>query len=265
MADTRDQLQRKLQGKIAEFLGQDHTVYNGAVRSIIEQIRRNRWRAVLFGGMLRDLMVYGLSKRPRDVDIVVADTTEDELSRAFAEFISKRTRFGGLHLRCDGRPFDVWALSDTWAFRTLKGSAFVCDFENLPKTTFLNVEAVAADIAPSRSGTWHVYEHGFFQGIAERILEVNLEDNPFPALCVVRALNMTQRLRFAIGPRLAKYLIHYGGLFSGEELAEVQLNHYGSCDHTAGDFEALLYSVSDQHRSGAQRVQLPALIERKEN
>jgi hypothetical protein len=58
-------------------------------------------------------------------------------------------------------------------------------------------------------------------------VEINLEDNPFPSLCVVRSLLTAQRLRFSLGPRLVRYILHYGKLIPLEELEAVQMPHYG--------------------------------------
>lgn len=88
----------------------------------------------------------------------------------------------------------------------------------MPKTTFLNVEAAAVELATVHGKSRRIYTHGFFEALADRTLEINFEENPFPALCVVRALITAARLQFLIGPKLSKYLVHYGRIFSGEEL-----------------------------------------------
>ena len=58
----------------------------------------------------------------------------------------------------------------------------------MPKTTFLNVEAVAVELNPRPTRSRKLYESGFFEGVATETIEINLEENPFPDLCVARSL-----------------------------------------------------------------------------
>lgn len=173
----------------------------------------------LFGGLLRDLLVLGPTAVPRDVDIVVGDTTLEELADALGRFVDRRTRFGGLQLTVEGVPIDIWPLAETWAFNQ-PGSP-PPSFAALPLTTFLNVEAVALEVlADGRTGRLHT--HGFFEGVLSETLELNFEDNPSPALCVVRSLDLASRLGFRIGPRLNRYLAGHLCAMSVEELARRQ-------------------------------------------
>ena len=48
-------------------------------------IAHYRWKAVLFGGLPRDLMVYGPGARIRDVDIVVAGATVADIATVFRD------------------------------------------------------------------------------------------------------------------------------------------------------------------------------------
>jgi hypothetical protein len=258
--------QQELREKVSRFLADDESSRRRALISMIRRIRDEKWQAVLFGGTLRDLMIYGLSKLPRDVDIVVAGPTTDELADSFRDFTSRRTRFGGLHLEFGGWMFDVWPLSETWALRHSAAGGPQDDFAALPKTTFLNVEAVAVDLAALHGKSRRIFAHGFFEALADRTLEINFEDNPFPALCVVRSLITAARLRFSIGPKLSKYLIHYGEIFSREELVQVQTSHYGSCKRTATEFDVWLRAIGDQYRAGgagARGIKLPIADEQQ--
>jgi hypothetical protein len=152
--------------------------------------------------------------------------------------------------------FDVWPLAETWALRErlvppLGGSS-------LPRSTFLNVEAVATElqVSPGRPRTLHA--HGFFEGILSRTLDINLEANPFPALCIVRGLITAARLGFAIGPRLAAYIECHSGRVPLEELVAVQLAHYGRIQASQEELHAWLRAVCDQHRCAPSRpVELP--------
>jgi len=160
----------------------------------LRKIRRLGNGAVLFGGALRDLMLHGPGHIPRDVDIVVAELTPDLLAY-LRPYIRRRTRFGGIEACIGGWDLDLWALSDTWAFR--QGLAPCGGFRDLPKTTFLNVQAVVAEIPPAGRQSAGLVEHGFFRAIRQRVLDINLESNPFPARCALAALTTAHRLGFA--------------------------------------------------------------------
>lgn len=175
---------------------------------VLKRIAEQRLDAVLFGGTLRDLMSFGLSKDPRDVDVVVDGASIEQLSIIFRDVLVRKTRFGGLHLNAKGWMIDVWPLSDTWAVRERRAGAE--DFEALTRTTFLNVEAVTVELKIGVARR-KVHSSGFFEGLQSRTLDINLEENPFPELAAVRST----------------YVIHYANKTPLEQLVSVQLNHYG--------------------------------------
>lgn len=226
IADQRALLRRR----VGRFFS-DHSKWKTALRDTMSRIRREGWPAVVFGGVPRDLLVFGLSDRPRDVDIVVDDVSLDEISKAFAKNIYRKTRFGGLSLHVDGWLIDVWPLRDTWAFR--EGGIPVDGFQDLPKTTFLNVEAVAVDLTARVGSARNVYSSGFFEAVEQKTIEVNFEPNPFPGLCIVRSIIMAMRLGFRIGPRLATYISRHSRGIRFQELIDLQMSHYGSVRYDA--------------------------------
>lgn len=205
--------------------------WNIPIVEVIQALYKNNTQAVFFGGTLRSLLLSRLQHqkmgRPRDIDIVVADTNSDLLKKMFHSTIVRETRFGGLKLNHGGWQFDIWPLDSTWAFQNQKN--INSTFSMLPSTTFFNLEAVAVDIWGTSTSSRTIYsgDDRFFKGIQSKILEVNLEDNPFPSLCVVRSFMMAMSTGFTLGPRLIDYISHYAALISNEELKEVLQKHYG--------------------------------------
>jgi hypothetical protein len=214
-----------LRARVSRFLTRKSRLKT-PLRAALRRLSEKRWPAVIFGGALRDLMVHGSSTEPRDVDIVVDGASIEELAKLFSDVLIRRTRFGGLHLNVKGWMIDVWPLSDTWGLRELRiGSG---DFEALTRTTFLNVEAVIADLAPFRNRGRRVYASGFFEALRTRTLDVNLEANPFPELSAIRALVTASRIKFHLSGRLAKYVVYHTARTPLEQFVDIQLNHYGS-------------------------------------
>jgi hypothetical protein len=257
MADPKN-LEKDLRVRVARFLAAEssRSSCRKGLLEVVGRIRKQKWNAVLFGGALRDLMIYGSAYKPRDVDIVVAEITADRIASVFSDCVVKRTRFGGLHLQCNTWSFDIWPLADTWALRnSAKPHA---EFEDLPRTTFLNVEAVATDLSTKPGRARQVRENGFFESIAEGMLDINNEENPFPTLCVVRTLITAAQLRFSMSRRLCKYLVHYGKQVSPDELVDVQLKHYGTSKKTAEEFHYWIQFVAAEYQNtGNHGLELP--------
>ena len=58
------------------------------------------------------------------------------------------------------------------------------------------------------------------------VLDVNLEDNPYPELCVVRALYIASSRRLRLSRKLVRSLYTALCKFKIEEFVSVQLKHY---------------------------------------
>ena len=248
-------LQAKLRNLVTDFLGSRGRNISPP-SEIIESIRNRKWRAVLFGGTLRDLMVLGPARPPRDIDIVIDEVSRDEIRKEFEGYVYRYTRFGGLTLRTAGWFVDVWPLRDTWAIKNSLVNSV--DFASLPKTTFLNVEAVCVELKPSPGKSRVIYAKGFFEAICEQIVEINLEENPFPSLCIVRSLLTAAKLNYKIGPKLMMYLMHHAYKHDFEELISIQLSHYGQVSCTLEQLADWLTCIRAQYRtSKTSAAQLP--------
>jgi len=230
----------------------------------LRDIQQTQNRAVFFGGTLRSLLIsrvrHGRLGRPRDVDIVVDGVSVDTLRESLQDMISRETRFGGLKLRRMNWEFDVWPLHKTWAF--VKDGCSAPAFEALPFTTFFNLEAIAVDVWAAPGSTRRIYsgDDQFFDGIISQTIDLNREENPFPALCVVRALIMASALDFSIGPRLARYLATHGPEIANVELEGVQHKHYGRLRHDARTMRTWIEEVQrciDRNDGEPVRLRVP--------
>src|SRR5262245_3684541 len=144
MADqSLNEFQAKLRRKLRHFLW-DERSRKAARANAIRKIMERGWRSCLFGGVLRDIFVKSPWAKMRDIDIVVADVTVEDLNSAFSEFVVRRTRFGGLTLSINGWLFDIWPLNTTWGCKYFP--LYANDFFVLPWTTFFSVEAIAVEL-----------------------------------------------------------------------------------------------------------------------
>jgi hypothetical protein len=176
------------------------------------------------------------------------------LREKFSAIITRETRFGGLQMERRNWQFDVWPLQRTWAF--LQDERETPRFAELPFTTFFNLEAIAVDVwaSPGRPRTIYSGDDQFFSGIISRTVEINREDNPFPALCVVRSLVMALATGFAIGPRLARYLACERAMVTNAELEDVQRKHYGRIRCDTGTMRLWLDHIAESNARDDQSV-----------
>lgn len=209
---------------------------------ILNVFEKKNWEAVLFGGVPR-----GVHKSPayspRDLDIVVADQHFGAFSDFFAPYIVRETRFGGIHLEWNEIEIDAWPLESTWAFR--KKLIPEAGFESLVKTTFFNADALAVDLVSRKNKGRKIYECGFFDAWHERVLEINLEENPFPELCVVRGLQLADHYHFRFSPRVTRFVCRCFDTMRLEDFERMQLSHYSRCIYSRNHLSLL---SSHMHR-----------------
>lgn len=246
---------------LTRFLSND-AKFRQPLRSFLDVLLAHEGKAFFFGGLLRDLMISGPAITPRDVDIVVASVRASFLEAA-RNHLKRQTRFGGLHLESKGWLFDVWSLPSTWAFR--EGVISGESFWNLPKTTFLNIQAVVAEVRPKRGKPRRIFSNGFFEALSTRMLDINCEENPYPHLCAVQSLLSAAKLRFSMSRRLARYVLHHGTTDGLERLVEVQLHHYGNVQAEKPLLHQWLRAIKDQLASSSgSAVVLPKERKRKQ-
>jgi hypothetical protein len=221
-----------LRKEVSRLCRSDNRLWKEPIVDTVRELHEANWHAVFFGGTLRSLLTSRLwcraLGRPRDIDIVIRDAGVSSLRRHFKRYVSRETRFGGLQLRRMNWQFDVWPLEQTWAL--VQDEVKEPSFDDLPNTTFFNLEAIAVEVWPQRGRARVVYsgDNQFFDGITNRFLEINREANPFPVLCVTRALLLAGSLNFCIGPKLSHYIVRHGTGLSGRQLDEIQEKHYGN-------------------------------------
>lgn len=220
-------LERKLRSRFADFISRR----GGRMATLMETIstmRSRGWTAFAFGGIPRGVFENGRKYRPRDFDLVFDDEHFSSFESAFEHYIVRHNSYGGLRLNVKGLAIDAWPLSKTWAFR--EGWRGEPSFQKLPSTTFLNVDGIVVEVTPSKGKQRRVYENGFFQGWKEKTLDINLQANPYPSICVVRTLRMSKEFEFCLSRRLAYYVWEMLNRIAMPVFQRAQLNHYGVVD-----------------------------------
>jgi hypothetical protein len=252
------QLKKELRDRISKFCSKSDVAWKAPILQTLHEIKEHKWPAVIFGGTIRSLLLgSGKNRRPRDIDIVLNSVSINKIESLFSESIIRQTRFGGVKIQRDDLEFDLWPIDKTWAY--VKDNSKTRTYENLPKTTFLNIEAIAIDIWPQRGHKRSIYtdNDSFFYAILSKTLEINREENPFPMLCVVRSLIMATKLRFKLGSNLSKYIEKYGSMASSNELEEVQLKHYGKVKIQGNTLLEWIDYIKTARKRSEQIIALP--------
>lgn len=244
MAEPTLSARERLNSLFTEFLNRQ-TEFGHVLLSAFE---RYGWTAFAFGGTPRGVFVRGPSYAPRDFDLVFEDSDFEAFAEYFASSVTRRTRFGGLHLQIHGIDVDAWSLRNTWAFR--EGLVADVSFESLPQTTFFNVDAIVVSMQDGPGGR-KIYDGGFEDALRLRLLDINLEQNPFPALCVVRAFHLAKSYRLNFSPNLVRYITSWMDALSDDEMLDAQLTHYGEVEFS----RIQLSKLKNELRS--HRVRLP--------
>jgi hypothetical protein len=156
---------------------------------------------------------------------VVSDSTLQQIKLDFRSKIEGENRFGGLSMRFGDWSVDVWPVSETWAFKQ-HWDGEVSPAE-LPKTTFLNVEAVVMGLSPIPGHGRPVYENGFFDALRGRVLSTNFEKNPHPESCIARTFVTAANLRYRIDSSLSRYIYDKSNNIGAYEIIKYQKEHYG--------------------------------------
>ncbi|WP_447936813.1 hypothetical protein [Thermomonas fusca] len=176
----------------------------------------------LFGGVLRDLALYGKRGFDSDIDIVV----EGDWS-AFVAYLQSvgaaRNKFGGYRLFAGEWPIDVWNAKDTWAIR--QGLVRYDGISSLTKTTVLNWDAILMNWR-TRS---FVCAPSYLDELQQREIDVVLEQNPNPLGMAVRVFrHLSAKDARRVGKRAAEYLEHCAKEFSFEQLVAAEVRSYRS-------------------------------------
>ena len=264
---TVSDLKRRLLQEVRFLFRRNGCVWKKPILDVVQALRQYRLPAVLFGGTLRSLLVSRISQgkpgRPRDIDIVVSGTTLSELEERFGHILARRTRFGGLRLQHGSWQFDVWPIGETWAFKHDHGAGPAA-FAALPMTTTFNLEAVAVDVWPYEGRRRALFSGNdqFFEGILNKTIELNREDNPFPELTVVRGLILASEIGFDIGPRLANYIGDIGASMDEGAIEGIQTSHYGHARLNSRRLHELIRTIVRRTQEGDAACESPRSIDR---
>lgn len=216
-------------------------------------LHREGLSAYFFGGTIRDVALKGPWTRPRDLDVVVSNTSEDELRRVLSRWIVRATRFGGFRLETAYEVLDIWPTHQTWAFQEfpLIGS----EAGDLPRTTPFTIEAAVVSTSPRGPGGREIFEQRFIESVSRREIDLNFDAQFSEALTFVRAIAMAMKTDFALSARLVDRLVSIARRVEIEELSDVAESHYGRHSLPASELFRIVEIVK-RHRQRTRQASL---------
>jgi hypothetical protein len=160
-----------------------------------------------YGGWVRD-HVASAYRSPtdaldaKDIDLIVEDIDGRELGRLI-EPPYRMTIFGGYAFETGNRPFDIWALSDTFLIRQLN---LLSKLSTLLQVTDFNINAIVFSPAVgSRPAT--VMDGGSLSALRDRSIDFQCEILPFPVLQVARLLIYGSKLDFGFSDLVVRFIL----------------------------------------------------------
>jgi hypothetical protein len=176
----------------------------------------------LFGGVLRDLALFGRRGFNSDIDLVVEGKWHYCIP--FLQLLgAHQNKFGGFRLEVAGWPIDIWNAEETWAIK--QGLVPYLGISSLTKTTVLNWDAVLMNWR-TRS---FIYKEGYLDALKSRVLDIVLEQNPNPlgmAVRVFRHLSIKDARK--VTPAAAEYLANCTSRYSFDEVKNSEIRSYGN-------------------------------------
>ncbi|MCG7586753.1 hypothetical protein [Photobacterium sp. OFAV2-7] len=132
----------------------------------------------VFGGLVRDIALFGLGSFKSDVDLVF-DGHKEELERALRRATSAQpnltliqNKFGGFRVKGRSWDIDIWCIEDTWAFK--ENFVHYTDHKSLLETTLLSWDSALYQINKKQL----ICPPSYLEDLAQGRLDIVLEHTP---------------------------------------------------------------------------------------
>jgi predicted nucleotidyltransferase len=134
---------------------------------------KNQFDVYVFGGLVRDIGLFGVRDFSSDIDLVVESNRPSllkALSRLPKENVTEN-KYGGFRIRQGAWDIDIWCAKDTWA---IKNRLVVYkDVTSLLKTTFLSWDSALFDVRNQNL----ICSNDYIENLVNGRLDVVLQDS----------------------------------------------------------------------------------------
>ena len=175
----------------------------------------------LFGGILRDIALYGIAQFGSDIDIVYTSKRTQAALAAIGDFPMERNRFGGLRIKTKRWFVDLWEAEKSWAF--IQGYREYKSIESLLDTTITNWESILYRV----DGGQLICKDEYFHDLCQRYLDVVLDENPNTLGMYIRLVRAYAIKDASILSNKAAQVIREGlWAHSFEEMSDYEKAHF---------------------------------------
>jgi predicted nucleotidyltransferase len=138
----------------------------------------------IFGGMIRDIGLFGLNKFESDIDLVFDGNRSMLLSVLNKAKITNysENKFGGFRVKQSKWDIDIWATHDTWAIK--EGHVDFDNVTSLLDTVLMTWDSVLYNLSTKQI----IYKDSYLDDLVSGRLEVVLDKNPNQLGSAVRVL-----------------------------------------------------------------------------
>ncbi len=154
----------------------------------------------LFSGIIRD---YYLNRRDgnfRDIDIIIED--DIIIKDDFLNLRIRKNSFGGYKIEFPNIVIDLWVIKNTWALNQGQLKLEFSHIFELPKTTFFNFSSIIFSLNNKK----FIIGKDFLRFMRDKKIELVLDKNPYPELCIVNSFYYADKLKLKFGEKLKEYL-----------------------------------------------------------
>lgn len=208
-------------------------------RALIDALAEHS-HAWIFGGMIRDIGLYGRGGFTSDIDLVIERSQEDLINALKTLEIHQFSvnRLGGIRFHYMSLDFDIWSIQDTWAFRNR-----IVKFEDthsLLKTTLMSWDSVLYDVRNK-----HVISpENYLHDLHRRRLELVLQVTPNEMGSVIKILRTiyNKQVKF-LGPQISNYLQQALKSYSYESLRHYEYDSYRQSSFSEDQLQTLVEAL----------------------
>lgn len=175
---------------------------------------------LIFSGIIRNFFLK-YKGDIRDFDIVI-NTDEILIEKFLKKFGYKKNSFGGYKIQIRSLKIDIWHIETTWAYSKQKIGLELFKHYSLPDTAFFNFSSVVFDFKNQE----FISSLSFERFLETKEIDLVLEENPMPQLCIVNTIYYKQKYRLSVSRRLQQYCLFHFNEYSEEQYQNIQLKHF---------------------------------------
>ncbi|NGM62690.1 hypothetical protein G5B30_12265 [Sphingobacterium sp. SGG-5] len=178
---------------------------------------------LVFSGVIRDFALKHNGEL-RDLDLVAKRNFHqlEKLIKKFDGIKFSKNSFGGYKLKISNICVDIWNAEDTWALKEQKIQNCIFMEEDLPYSCFFNFSSIVFDIKRNK----FIKSKKFNEFLKNKTLDIVLEDNPYPELCIINTFYYKDKYDLRISANLKKYLKANFYNIPQDKYEKIQIKHF---------------------------------------